>query len=313
MASTTLAAARAEIKSNPSKVYVYVLSRPCGTPFYVGVGTGRRVAQHECYVGAGLIKASVHAIIHDLKSAGGVVGYAIAGWFDYWAQAAIEERRLIALYGRADLGLGTLANRTNGGQGTAGLDWHASSKRAEGARKSAEKNRGRKHTEEHKAKIAAALKGKPRPVGTGSKISAALKGRPLSANARATMSAVAKGRQPSPELLAAGAKWRAENAQLLSEKRKKIWADPAFRTKMSNALKGVKRSEAYSLQNRKRQFEKFKDPEFKRRWAIRHAASLQKADVREKLRVATARMWNDPVARAKMLEARRRAREARGC
>lgn len=52
MADESLSALRAEIKENVGKFYVYVLSKPGGTPFYIGYGcSGRgpmaRILLHE--------------------------------------------------------------------------------------------------------------------------------------------------------------------------------------------------------------------------------------------------------------------------
>jgi hypothetical protein len=281
---------RNEIRARPGQVYVYVLSRPDGGPFYVGVGTDRRVFLHETAkaVSAGNAKA---AVIREILGGGRLPSYSIAGWFDNWELAAAEERRLIALYGRADLGAGVLANRTNGGQGVSGIKWHESPNRADAIRRAAEKNRGRKHTEEHKAKIGAAHKGRPRSAETLAKMSAALKGRPLSEEHRQKLSDAKKGRKPSAEMLAAGAKWRADNSEAMAAARSDIWNDPAYREKMSKVLKGVKRSAQYSEGNRLRQIEKFKDPEFKKRWAERQKEGFASPEVREKMRAAGLRVW----------------------
>lgn len=230
-----------EIKSRPRKArYVYLLSHPDGQPFYVGVGTWRRILVHERppHLNAPNTKART---IRQIIDAGGSVKYAIAGWFEQWLEAAEEERRLITLHGREDLGLGSLKNRTNGGQGTAGIKWHASTKRADAAKRAGEKQRGRKHTEEHRARIAAGTSGHIVSPETIDKMSKALKGRRLSAEHREKLSRAKQGRKPSEQLLAAGARWRAENAQMISDKRKIIWSDPAYREKMSTAFRAAKR------------------------------------------------------------------------
>lgn len=263
MAVVTLTAAMAEIKDNPGKLYVYILSRPCGEPFYVGLGKGRRIRFHERTAASAKQSAKL-AIIREIAAAGGTVGYEIAGWFDEWTEAAQEERRLIALYGRADHGKGPLTNRTNGGQGISGPEWYTPA-RLEGAKRAAEKNRGRKLSAEHKAKVGAGLRGrkqskewveKRRAAHVGSsrspearaKMSAAKKGKPpanagqkRSAESRARMSEAQKGRRISPNALAAMAAWRAENADLLSAKRKALWADPAYRQMMLDARRRARR------------------------------------------------------------------------
>lgn len=311
MAATTLSAVRAEIKGNPGKVYVYVLSRPCGTPFYVGVGTGRRVAQHERYVAVGLIKAPVHAIVAEIKATGVEVGYEIAAWFEDWADAAAEERRLIAFHGRADLSLGPLANRTNGGQGTAGIDWHASPKRAEAVRKAAEKNRGRKHTEEHRAKISASGKGRVVTAETRAKLSAANKGQVVTDEQRAKMSAARKGKPLAAAAHAGRDKYNEDHAPEIAAHRRELWADPDYRERMSKSLRGVKRSPEFAESNRRRQVEKFSDPEFRERWNAARVAGLSTAEAKERMREAAKANWSDPEFRQRMKIAREKSRQAR--
>ncbi len=197
-----------ELKASLDKVYVYSLIHNDVT-FYVGVGTQRRIRRHES--AAELKKPNAKAVrFREILASGGVVEYAVHGWFDDWTTAAEEERRLIALHGRADLGLGTLTNRTNGGQGTSGVAWHSSPKRLEGARKAAEKNRGRKHSDEHRAKIGAAHKGRVYSAETLAKKSAAVKGRPLSEEHRKKLSEAKRGRSLPESAHAGRDRWFAE-------------------------------------------------------------------------------------------------------
>lgn len=224
-----------EIKASSRKVYVYSI-RHEGQPFYIGVGTGRRIVEHERH--SQLKKPNAKATrMREILAAGGILSYGIHGWFDDWSAAAAEERRLISLYGRADLGLGCLTNLTNGGQGTSGIAWYGSPKRVDGARKAAEKNRGRTATAEHRAKIGAAHKGKIVSAETLAKMSAAVKGRPLSEEHRKKLSEAKMGRPPSQAALVAGARWREENADAVSTARKKLWANPAYREKMLRSFK----------------------------------------------------------------------------
>lgn len=88
-----------------------------------------------------------------------------------------KEIEFIALYGRKDLGLGTLVNYTDGGENTAGKPLSEEHKK-----KISEYGKGRPKSEEHKKKIAIALKGKKNALGfkhpteVGVKISERLKG-----------------------------------------------------------------------------------------------------------------------------------------
>jgi hypothetical protein len=71
-----------------------------------------------------------------------------------WEDACELEKILISYYGRRDLGLGTLVNMTDGGDGTIGF-----TPTDEMNRKRSEKLKGRVFTQEHKDKISKALKG----------------------------------------------------------------------------------------------------------------------------------------------------------
>ena len=92
--------------------YTYVLFRPDGTAFYVGKGKGPRYMQ---------CGNNQHAqnVYRQIEAAGEKVGVWIIP-AETEAAAFAEEVRLIALYGRLDLGTGTLCNLTEGGEGTSG-------------------------------------------------------------------------------------------------------------------------------------------------------------------------------------------------
>lgn len=106
------------IKASGRRWYVYVLSRPDGSPFYVGVGTKRRILDHRIYArrpaGSNSRKLNV---IRKVWRAGGEIAYAIAAFFDERVQAEAYEVQLIAEIGRRDLGTGPLCNQTDGGEG----------------------------------------------------------------------------------------------------------------------------------------------------------------------------------------------------
>jgi hypothetical protein len=70
-------------------------------------------------------------------------------------EAKLEEISLIKQYGRADLGLGTLVNMTDGGDGTHGVIVPK-----EMRLEMSKRNLGKVLSEEHKQKISKALKGK---------------------------------------------------------------------------------------------------------------------------------------------------------
>jgi hypothetical protein len=101
-----------------------------------------------------------------------------------WEEANEKEVELIALYGRRNLGLGTLVNLTNGGDGMVGYK-HSKESKIKISENSKGVNtwaKGSKHSEETIQKRANSNRGQKRSDGTRKKMSESQKGKKLSEN-----------------------------------------------------------------------------------------------------------------------------------
>lgn len=124
-----------------------------------------------------------------------------------WNEACILEIKLIAFHGRRNLGLGTLTNLTDGGEGIKGYKMSEENiqrtiERQKGKKQSLEtiekrrqSNSGFKHTEETKKKLSLSHLGKTLSQETKDKLSKANKGRIVSEETRLKLSKVWLGRK----------------------------------------------------------------------------------------------------------------------
>lgn len=149
----------------PCGFYVYAYLRVDGTPYYIGKGKDTRAfIQHKKadHTGISTPKDTTKIVIveHMLSDIG----------------ALAIERRLIAWYGRKDLGTGILRNKTDGGDGSAGAVRTDSAKLAIG--KASKVGRKRTHTDESKKLVSIQHLGKSVSSETRQKIKNATKGKP---------------------------------------------------------------------------------------------------------------------------------------
>lgn len=304
MAVGSLSACMAEIKANPAKFYCYVLYRPTGEPFYVGVGSGRRLMFHETEA-ATKARSRKASIIRKIQAAGEYVRYELVGWFDEWNEAAALEKELIARHGRHDIGTGILANRTDGGEGVPNLKWELTEARLAGIERAREKNRGRKLTEEHKAKIGAAGLGRKRSPEAAAKTGLALRGRVYSPEALRNIRDGARRRVIAGNYNVEGLKrFHAENPDANSLAGKERWKDPEYRERMIPALSGWVRDEEYRKKRSAMHTEKHADPEFRAKWLPSLQAALASDEHRKKKSEIGRAKWADPEYRAMMKAAR---------
>lgn len=125
-------------------IYAYIRNKDsatakAGTPYYIGKGKDKRA--WEIHKGAKRPKNKNFIVIleNNLTEIG----------------AFALERRYIRWWGRKDIGTGILLNRTDGGEGSAGLVFPESAKK-----KLSEKNKGKVVSEETRSKLSASAKGR---------------------------------------------------------------------------------------------------------------------------------------------------------
>jgi len=141
---------------NPNRFYTYAYLREDRTPYYIGKGTARRLYKRSKKdIKPPKDKSRIIFLKQNLTE----------------EEAFKQEKYMIAVFGRKDLGTGILHNRTDGGDGAAGV----------------------LQTEETRLKRSNALKGRPRPEEVKSKIGEKNKGRKQSQEARDKIGNTHKG------------------------------------------------------------------------------------------------------------------------
>lgn len=102
------------------RFYVYQLSKPDGTPFYVGKGVGSRLFAHERdALGPG--RSHKLNLMRQMQLLGLTIEYQILEFYDDEKDCHAREVAEILRIGRHDLKTGPLTNLTSGGEGTSGL------------------------------------------------------------------------------------------------------------------------------------------------------------------------------------------------
>jgi len=201
------------------KFYVYILFDLCGIPRYVGKGHGKRWRK---------ARRKDNPRVTALIKRNGLIGV-IARSSLSEAEAFETEKAFIAAIGRENKQTGPLYNFTDGGEGTSGKIVTAKVRKAV-----SRANKGRRHSDEARARMRLAQKGRKHSEETKAKIAAAQRGRKASAESRAKQSLARKGRKMTPE-------WRAKLTAVL--KREKSPEHKAkLRARLISYNKSAKRS-----------------------------------------------------------------------
>lgn len=165
--------------------YVYAYIRKSDhTPYYIGKGKDKRAYQRHHGVSVPKDISKIIFLETHLSNIG----------------ACAIERRMIKWYGRKDLNTGILLNKTDGGEGSAGVKMSAETKE-----KIRQASTGRKHSDEAKAKMSFKKMGNKNGINspgnrgmrhtdeTKLKISEAGKGRVFSTETKEKLSRLKRG------------------------------------------------------------------------------------------------------------------------
>jgi hypothetical protein len=188
--------------ADAGKFYVYVYRDPRpkkkGCPIYVGKGTAkhRRADQHKhgTQHPHNPLFGRILAKIRGLKLEPIVE---IVAWYDIETDAFEYEKNLIAAFGRRDLGMGTLCNLTDGGEGASGSVFTP-----ERCRKISDALTGRKQSEEQR--LAQSERMKKYMADPANRIAVAMATKKVMEDPenRARISRTLKSKEVTPEILA---------------------------------------------------------------------------------------------------------------
>ena len=132
---------------NPIRFYTYAYLRVDRTPYYIGKGKGRRLYEkHQKGISVPKDKSRIIYLKQNLTE----------------EEAFKQEKYMIAVFGRKDLGTGILHNKTDGGEGASGAVMSEETRRKQSERMKGENNLnyGKSPSEETRRKRSEANKGK---------------------------------------------------------------------------------------------------------------------------------------------------------
>jgi hypothetical protein len=214
----------------PAGFYVYCYLREDLTPYYVGKGSGTRAWRKHHKIKNGFFQG-VKVPDNDKR-----IIIVEANLYEVGAFAI--ERRLIKWYGRKDIDTGILRNRTDGGEGGAGIVVTEESRQKRSIANKGQ-GKGRKLSAETVAKILATKESLPESVKQASykKISASRKGKTPSEETKLRISQAKKGKPNTKNI---GRKMTPEQIQRRTESRRnngKPWVSEETKQKLSQKSK----------------------------------------------------------------------------
>ena len=207
---------------NPNRFYTYAYLREDRTPYYIGKGSGNRIYDKRRTIKPPKDKSRIIFLKQNLTE----------------EEAFKHEIYMIAVFGRKDLGMGILHNRTNGGDGTSGRVVSEETKRKISKATKGENHPlyGKKHSEETKRKMSESGKVKIYSEEHRKKIGESNKRRIVSEETRRKMSERIRSEETRRKMSESG------KVKIFSEEHRRKMTEATqskeTRKKMSEAKKG---------------------------------------------------------------------------
>ena len=301
-------------------VYIYKDPRPTKNQqvVYVGKGTGDRAWYHwQKRVRGNKGFGAFLALLRQEKLEP-IIEIAREGLEE--AEAFYEEMKLIEVYGRRDLGTGTLFNLTDGGEGLAGVirtdEWRKniseSLRTPEQVSRNVIASRERWANQEYKEKTIAAIRKALQDPEVIARREAGKAAFIHTEAFRQTMSEATSKLWQDPNYVKKVTEAQKEvqgteeARSLKSEASKQTWADTAVRNKRTD---GIKRSRSTNQSKQKTSDSAkamWSDPNYHAAQTANNKEIANREEVKAAKKAAAKALWADPVWREKMMAARKK-------
>lgn len=301
-------------------VYIYKDPRPTKNQqvVYVGKGTGDRAWYHWKKRVRGNKGFGAFLALLRQEKLEPIIEIAREGLEE--AEAFYEEMKLIEVYGRRDLGTGTLFNLTDGGEGLAGVirtdEWRKNISESNSTpEKIALYSEGQKRRwanptfrEQTIAAIRKALQD-PEVIARREAGKAAF----IHTEAfRQTMSEATSKLWQDPGYVQKvteaqkQAQGTEEARSMKSEASKRTWADTAVRDKRTESIKRSRKTELSKQKTRELSKAMWADPNYHAAQSANNKEIANREEVKAAKKAAAKALWADPVWREKMMAARKK-------